>query len=101
MDRMNSGIVDALLAGMLDVGEGVSDLLFIAGKPPLVETHGRLQDFPIDTPDSVLDATLIESIARLIIDGNERLMNDLTTKGSCDCSYAIEGRARFRVNIFK
>jgi len=101
MDRMNREIVDALLAGMLDVGEGVSDLLFIAGKPPLVETHGRLQDFPIDTPDSVLDATLIESIARLIIDGNERLMNDLTTKGSCDCSYAIEGRARFRVNIFR
>ena len=98
---MNREIVDALLTGMLEIGEGVSDLLFVAGKPPLVENHGRLQEFPIDTPDSVLDSPLIEAIARLIIDGNARLTSDLGTRGACDCSYAIDGLARFRVNIFK
>jgi len=98
---MDKRLADALLTGMLQSGEGVSDLLFVAGKPPLIEVHGRLQDFPIDTPGSVLTSELIEQLGRLIIDGNERLTSDLTTNGSCDCSYAIEGVARFRVNIFR
>jgi twitching motility protein PilT len=96
---MNREIVDALLTGMLESGDGVSDLLFVAGKPPLVETHGRLQDFPIDT--AVMTSPMIEAMAAQIMDGNERLVSDLATTGSCDCSYAIENVARFRVNIFK
>ena len=96
---MNREIVDALLTGMLNSSEGVSDLLFVAGKPPLVETHGRLADFPIDT--AVMTAELIEQMARQIINGNDRLTKDLAAAGSCDCSYQVEGVARFRVNIFK
>ena len=33
--------------------------------------------------------------------GNARLKSDLTETGSCDCSYAIEGLARLRVNIYR
>jgi twitching motility protein PilT len=98
MDRQT---VDALLTGMLESAEGVSDLLFIAGKPPLVEVHGRLSDFPIDTPDSVLSPVLIEQLAGQIMNGSERLRMEFAANGSCDCSYAIEDLARFRVNIFK
>ena len=98
MDRQT---VDALLTGMLESAEGVSDLLFISGKPPLVEVHGRLSDFPIDTPDSVLSPALIEQLAGQIMNGSERLRMEFATNGSCDCSYAIEDLARFRVNIFK
>ena len=98
---MNREIVDALLAGMLQTGDGVSDLLFVSGRPPLVEYHGRLQEFPIDVPDGVMSSELIEQIAMIVIDGNERLTSDLAKNGSCDCSYAIEGLARFRVNIFR
>ncbi len=86
---------------MLQSGEGVSDLLFVAGKPPLVETHGRLQDFPIDLPGGVSTPVLIEQIANLIINGNQRLRSDLEKAGSCDCSYALEGVARLRVNIYR
>ena len=96
---MKREIVDALLTGMLESGDGVSDLLFVAGKPPLVETHGRLQDFPIDT--AVMTSPMIEAMASEIMNGNERLVADLAKSGSCDCSYAIENVARFRVNIFK
>lgn len=71
------------------------------GKPLLLETHGRLQDFPIDTPDTVLSSELIEQMALVIIDGNPRLTSDLANSGSCDCSYSVENLARFRVNIFK
>jgi twitching motility protein PilT len=98
MDRQT---VDALLTGMLESADGVSDLLFIAGKPPLVEVHGRLSDFPIDTPESVLTPVLIEQLAQQIMNGSERLRLEFSTSGSCDCSYAIEDLARFRVNIFK
>jgi twitching motility protein PilT len=98
MDRQT---VDALLTGMLESADGVSDLLFISGKPPLVEVHGRLADFPIDTPESVLTPALIEELADLIMNGSERLRLEFATSGSCDCSYAIENLARFRVNIFK
>ena len=98
MDRQT---VDALLTGMLESADGVSDLLFIAGKPPLVEVHGRLSDFPIDTPESVLTPALIEQLAGQIMNGSERLRLEFSTTGSCDCSYAIENLARFRVNIFK
>jgi twitching motility protein PilT len=98
MDRQT---VDALLTGMLESADGVSDLLFISGKPPLVEVHGRLSDFPIDTPESVLTPALIEEIADLIMNGSERLRLEFSSTGSCDCSYAVENVARFRVNIFK
>ena len=98
MDRQT---VDALLTGMLESAEGVSDLLFIAGKPPLVEVHGRLSDFPIDTPEAVLTPALIEQVAGLIMNGSERLRLEFSNTGSCDCSYAIDNLARFRVNIFK
>jgi twitching motility protein PilT len=98
MDRQT---VDALLTGMLESADGVSDLLFISGKPPLVEVHGRLSDFPIDTPESVLTPVLIEQLAGQIMNGSERLRLEFSTTGSCDCSYAIDNLARFRVNIFK
>src|SRR6476469_7083236 len=98
MDRQT---VDALLTGMLESTDGVSDLLFVAGKPPLVEVHGRLSEFPIDTPESVLTPALIETIAGLIMNGSERLRLEFANSGSCDCSYAIENLARFRVNIYK
>jgi twitching motility protein PilT len=98
---MDRHTVDALLTGMLESAEGVSDLLFIAGKPPLLEIHGRLHDFPIDTAESVLTPTLVEELAGQIMNGSERLRVEFATSGSCDCSYAIENLARFRVNIFK
>jgi twitching motility protein PilT len=98
MDRQT---VDALLTGMLESADGVSDLLFISGKPPLVEVHGRLSEFPIDTPETVLTPPLIEQIAEHIMNGSERLRLEFSSTGSCDCSYAVENLARFRVNIFK
>lgn len=98
---MDRAVVDALLSSMLGTADDVSDLLFLTGKPPLVEVHGRLIEFPIDTPGAIMDAPLIEKLSALIINGSERLQNEFAVTGSCDCSYAIENLARFRVNIFK
>jgi len=98
---MDREIADSLLTGMLQSAEGISDLLFISGKPPLVEIHGRLKAFSIDGPNSTLAPQFIEDLAAHIMNGSEQLKADFLASGSCDCSYAIENLARFRVNIFK
>jgi len=86
---------------MVQSSEGVSDLFFAAGRSPLVEQHGTLQEFPIDTPSGVLDPNQIDQLTDHLIAGDERLLEDFRQRGSCDCGYAIEDVARFRVNIFR
>src|ERR1700730_9585627 len=98
---MNKQTIDELLSAMISSGEGISDLLFTVGKPPFIEAHGCLSEFPITNPASVFGSTEIDQLADHIINGDERLRRDLTNFGSCDCSYALEDLARFRVNIFK
>lgn len=98
---MDKDLIDALLTAMVQSGDGVSDLLFAVGKPPVVEQYGHLEEFPIDTPTGVLQNEQIDEIAEHLMGGDERLVNDLAKTGSCDCSYALGSVARFRINIFK
>jgi twitching motility protein PilT len=98
---MDKETVDALLTGMVQSAKGISDLLFLEGKPPLVESYGRLYDFPIDTADSLLTASLIEKISEHLIADNERLLKIFAQTGSCDTSYEVEGIVRLRINIYK
>ena len=86
---------------MISSSAGVSDLLFAVGKPPILEEHGVLEEFPIDTETGVLDAALIDQIADHVMGDDERVKDDLAQAGSCDCSYALGDLARLRVNIFK
>ena len=98
---MNKELIDALLSAMVRSSEGISDLLFAVGRPPIVEEHGVLEEFPVDTPTGALDATQVAQIATQIMGEDERLKNEFATYGSCDCSYVLPDLARFRVNIFK
>ncbi len=99
--RLDKQTVDALITSMLEAGESVSDLLFLAGKPPLVEIDGRLKPSAINTPDSLLTTHFIDALAEYIINDDERLRTDYASTGSCDCNYAIDNVARFRTNIYK
>jgi twitching motility protein PilT len=99
---MNKDDLDAILTAMLDsVDEGASDLVFVTGKPPQVEHHGRLQPLPMDGPDAVLQPAHIEGMTKVLMGKNERLLSDFENNGSCDSGYALGDRARFRVNIYK
>ena len=94
--------LDAILSAMLAGAEqSVSDLVFVADKPPQIEQDGRLQPLPMDGPDPVLKPAHIETMAGLLINGSERLLAELEQNGSCDSSYALGDRARFRTNIYK
>ncbi len=98
---MTNEDLQALLTAMLESGEGVSDCLFINGKPPLVERYGKLLELPMEEPGATLQPAHIDSMAALLMDGSERLQSDLQTTGSCDTSYSLAGVARFRVNIYR
>jgi twitching motility protein PilT len=100
MNPVSIADLDALLTRLIQSAEGISDLIFVAGKPPQAEIYGRLRT-PPGCPEPVLDGPRVESLAQSIIAGNQRLIDDLTTKGSCDCSYSLKGVCRFRVNIYR
>jgi twitching motility protein PilT len=99
--KMTNEDLQALLTVMLQSGEGVSDCLFINGKPPLVERYGKLHELPLEEPDTTLQPNHIDAMASLLIAGGKRLESDLATTGSCDTSYALGDLARFRVNIYR
>ena len=101
MESIPAEQLDQLLAAMVQSAEGVSDLLFVTGKPPQVEAHGKLKPYELEPPESVLTSKRVEGLAGTIINGNERLFQDLMTRGSCDCSYALENFCRFRVNVYR
>ncbi|HEU5395928.1 MAG TPA: PilT/PilU family type 4a pilus ATPase, partial [Verrucomicrobiae bacterium] len=98
MEEVKKEELDQLLKNMLESTDGISDLLFVASKPPQVEVYGRLTPF---APEPALASPRIEGLARAIINGNERLTRDLNERGSCDCSYALANSHRFRVNIYR
>jgi len=92
--------LNKLLTSLITSAEGISDLIFVTGKPPQSEIYGRLVT-PPNCPEPELTGERIEGLAFAIIAGNERLIADLAKAGSCDCSYSLEGVCRFRVNIYR
>src|SRR5579862_3365520 len=101
METIPTEQLDQLLAAMIQSAGGISDLLFVAGKPPQAEIHGKLQPFGMEPPESVLTSKRIEGLAGAIINKNARLLQDLADRGSCDCSYSLQNFCRFRVNIYR
>jgi twitching motility protein PilT len=93
--------LDRLLKHMLSMGEGVSDLFFVVGRPPQVECFGELAEAQGGPIAGELRAEQTEAIAHAFMGDTQRLHEDLRDNGSCDTAYALEGCARFRVNIFK
>ena len=97
---MRRNELDYLLGAMLDSQREVSDLLFTVDRPLQVESEGRLCPVPCQPPLERLRSYHTEMVALNLIGGNPRLLDDLLRNGSCDTSYALLDRARFRVNIF-
>ncbi len=101
MKTIPSEDLDQMLAAMIQSAEDISDLLFVAGKPPQAEVGGNLKPFAMEPPESALTSQHIEGLAGAIIRDNPRLLQDLANQGSCDCSYALKNFCRFRVNIYR
>ena len=92
--------IDHILVRMLDFHRDVSDLNFTVGKPMQVESAGEL--IPVDIKPSFKALTPFQNeiLALNLINQDRRLTESLLATGSCDLSYSLPGKARFRVNIF-
>src|SRR4030095_12876462 len=93
--------LDSVLTTMLESMLGVSDCLFVVGRPPQVEAYGRLSTVDIPTFMRVLQPAHTKAVAERLMGESERLRNDFRNSGSCDTSYPVPNIARFRVNIFR
>jgi twitching motility protein PilT len=97
---MRRNELDYILGTMLDAYKDVSDLNITVDKPLQVETSGQLAPVAIDPNVDHLTPFQSEMIALNLVGGSRRLTEDLLKTGSCDSSYSLQGKARFRVNIF-
>jgi len=85
--------VNELLGLLIELGG--SDLHLTAGSPPVVRVHGELR--PLAGYDPLNGSKIREMIyAVLTQKQREKFEGDL----ELDCSYALPGRSRFRVNVF-
>jgi twitching motility protein PilT len=92
--------VDNILTAMLESHDGVSDLLMTVDKPFQVEASGQLKTVALKPSVERLTAFQTEMFALNLINSDRRLIRALLKEGSCDLSYQLAGKARFRVNIF-
>ena len=97
---MRKAEVDYILTTMLEAFGNISDLNITVGKPLQVESSGKLTGVKLQPPIEKLTPFQAEVIALNLINSDRRLTEILLKSGSCDCSYYIQGKARFRVNIF-
>lgn len=98
---MNTSDIDHIISKMLEYSDNISDLNVTVGKPFQVVSSGRLMPVPMDFPVQEITQYQAERFALQLIDSDSRLMKILVREGSCDFSYQLAGRARFRVNVFQ
>ncbi|TKB08364.1 type IV pilus twitching motility protein PilT [Desulforhopalus sp. IMCC35007] len=92
--------IDYWIAAMLESHSNVSDLNITVGKSLQVESAGVLVPVDVAPPVAELTPFQTEVFALNLIGNNRRLLRDLVENGSCDLSYSLSDKARFRVNIF-
>jgi twitching motility protein PilT len=92
--------IDYILSRMLDSHENISDVNVTVGKSFQVEVSGQLVGVDLEPPFPALTPFQTEILALNLINQDRRLTEALLGQGSCDGSYELPGKARFRVSIF-
>lgn len=92
--------IDYWITAMLESQSSVSDLNLTVGKTLQVESSGKLVPAQVLPPVAELTPFQTETFAMNLIGNNKRLLTNLIESGSCDLSYALGDKVRFRVNIF-
>jgi len=97
---MKKAEIDYWIGAMLEAYDGVSDLNITVGKTLQVEANGQLMPVQIEPPIGELSPFQTEAFALNLIGGSRQMLRELVANGSCDISYSLGDKARFRVNIF-
>jgi len=91
---------DFILNRMLNENPQLSDINFTVGKPLQAEVDGLLRPVCQDLGIGNLTPFHTEMMMLNLAGKDRRNIKQLLTHGSCDLSYHLPGRARFRVNVF-
>ncbi len=91
---------DSVLMNILDENPEASDINFTVGKPLQAEVHGVLRPVGKKMGIAALTPFHTETFMLNLAGNDSRSIQQLLSHGSCDLSYHLPGRARFRVNIF-
>ncbi len=97
---MRQSDLDYILTTMLEAYPNVSDLNMTVGKPLQVESSGQLVPVAISPTVEKLTPYQTEQMVMMLVNSDRRLTDILLREGSCDSSYFLVGKARFRVNVF-
>lgn len=98
---LNKADIDQIITRMLESQENISDLNVTVGRPFQVVSSGRLVPVSLDSPIEQITPYQAEIFALHLMGSDARLLKALAREGSCDFSYQLPGRARFRVNVFQ
>jgi twitching motility protein PilT len=98
---MRRNELDYILNNLLDHHKDVSDIILTVDRPLQVEVAGLLEAVEINPNIERLTPYQTEMMALNFLGGSKRLTEDLLRGGSCDSSYSLGDRARFRINIFQ
>ncbi|MDR1486535.1 MAG: PilT/PilU family type 4a pilus ATPase [Deltaproteobacteria bacterium] len=92
--------LEYILDKLLNAAPDVSDINMTVGHPMQVESGGEL--FPVYFQPEIRSLTSFqtEALALSLLRGDRHLLSTLLDTGSCDLSFNLENKARFRVNIF-
>ncbi|MFA6093801.1 MAG: type IV pilus twitching motility protein PilT [Elusimicrobiota bacterium] len=77
------------------VGAGASDIHLVVGKPPMMRLNGEIQEVP---GFAILSAEDSKKLTYSVLYEEQRARFE--DQWELDCSFAVRGFARFRVNVF-
>ncbi|MDR2442527.1 MAG: PilT/PilU family type 4a pilus ATPase [Deltaproteobacteria bacterium] len=92
--------LEYILGKLLNAAPDVSDINMTVGHPIQVESGGELIPAYFQPEIRSLTAYQTEALALSLLRGDRHLIGTLLDTGSCDLSFNLENKARFRVNIF-
>jgi twitching motility protein PilT len=93
---VSDGDVDLAMALSMMLDLGASDLHMSAGSPPLVRVHGELQ--PVEGCE-MLTSQMLQRVLYAILTQKQR--ERFEEELELDFAYALPGKARFRVNLYR
>ncbi|MDR1395081.1 MAG: PilT/PilU family type 4a pilus ATPase [Deltaproteobacteria bacterium] len=92
--------LEYILGKLMNAAPDVSDINMTVGHPIQVESGGQLIPVYFQPEIRALTPYQTEALALSLLRGDRHLITTLLDSGSCDLSFTLENKARFRVNIF-
>ncbi len=92
---------DQIIGAVLTQHPELSDIVMTPGKAIQAETNGELASANLGAALERLTPALTKAMGQSLIGSSKTHQRQLSLQGSCDLSYGLAGKGRFRVNIFK